>query len=94
MSKQIDRAPYLEPAEDGQKVGRLPGKVELETLRTLGHPESPIKAIRAKCLDCSGGAQSEARRCTAIKCPLWPFRMGVNVFYGRSASAEAAGCPE
>jgi hypothetical protein len=34
MSKQIDCAPYLEEATDGEKVGRLPGKIELEK---LGH---------------------------------------------------------
>jgi hypothetical protein len=89
MSKQIDCAPYLEEATDGEKVGRLPGKIELEKLRALGHPESPIRAIRAKCLDCSAGVQSEVRKCVAIKCALWPFRMGVSPFYG-NATAEAA----
>lgn len=34
------------------------------------------KAIKAKCLDCSGGIRAEVRRCTATNCPLWPFRMG------------------
>jgi hypothetical protein len=47
----------------GQKVGKLPGSVPLHDLRGLGHPESPIKAIRAKCVDCSGGSVAEARRC-------------------------------
>ena len=34
------------------------------------------KAIRAKCIDCMGGDKSEVRKCTAVKCPLFPFRMG------------------
>lgn len=34
------------------------------------------KAIRAKCIDCMGSDKSEVRKCTAVKCPLFPFRMG------------------
>lgn len=79
---------YLEPspilADGGEKVGKLPDSIELRRLRDLGHPESPIKAIRAKCIDCSGGVAVEARKCVAIKCQLWPFRMGVNPFHGRA----------
>jgi hypothetical protein len=37
---------------------------------------TPIKAIRAKCLDCSAGSDSEVRSCTISACPLWPYRMG------------------
>ena len=37
---------------------------------------TPIKAIRAKCLDCCCGHPSEVRICTATKCPLYPYRMG------------------
>jgi hypothetical protein len=36
--------------------------------------------IRAKCIDCSGGSESEARKCTAIGCALWPYRMASNPF--------------
>lgn len=34
------------------------------------------KAIRLKCLDCCCGNSAEVRRCTALKCPLWRYRMG------------------
>jgi hypothetical protein len=84
---RIDRTPYLEvscnEADGGQKVGKLPGSVGLEPLRALGHPESPIRAIRSKCLDCSAGVVSEIRKCVAVTCPLWPFRMGSNPFHGK-----------
>lgn len=40
-------------------------------------PKTPIKAIRAKCLDCSGGNTAEVRRCQVVDCPLWQYRMGV-----------------
>ena len=37
---------------------------------------SRSKAIRLKCIDCSGGNMAEVRKCPAEKCPLWRFRMG------------------
>lgn len=42
-----------------------------------GHKrQSPMEAIRAKCLDCCCGQKSEIRLCEAVSCPLWPFRAG------------------
>lgn len=38
--------------------------------------KTPIKAIRAKCLDCCAGAKQEVRYCTCKNCPLYPYRMG------------------
>ena len=32
------------------------------------------RAIRAKCLDCSGGMRAEVRDCRMKDCPLWLFR--------------------
>lgn len=37
---------------------------------------TPLKAIRAKCLDCSGGVMSEVRECRIVSCSLHPYRMG------------------
>lgn len=37
---------------------------------------TPIKAIRAKCLDCTCQQPKEVRECPVNKCPLWPYRMG------------------
>ena len=37
---------------------------------------TPIKAIRAKCIDCCCGDKKEVRLCTIDWCPLWPYRMG------------------
>ncbi len=37
---------------------------------------TPIKSIRAKCLDCCCNQPSEVRLCPSVNCPLWPFRMG------------------
>lgn len=37
---------------------------------------TPVKAIRAKCLDCCCGQVVEVRLCPVEKCSLWPYRMG------------------
>ena len=76
-------SPYQ--ADDGQKVGKLPSKLSKSDLKALGHPEIPIKAIRAKCVNCCGGDMSEARKCVSTSCPLWPMRMGRNPFHGQAA---------
>lgn len=39
---------------------------------------TPIKAIRAKCLDCVGYDKGEVRKCDDKRCSLWPYRMGHN----------------
>ena len=36
---------------------------------------TPMKAIRAKGLDCCGTSH-EVRLCTVEKCPLYPYRFG------------------
>lgn len=37
---------------------------------------TPLKAIRAKCLDCSGGSAKEVRSCTFNDCHLYEYRFG------------------
>lgn len=46
-----------------------------ETSRT-----NPVKAIRLKCLDCSGGSVAEVEKCPLKDCALYPFRFGSNPF--------------
>ena len=54
-----------------------------EVARAAGHkPMSPLRAIRAKCLDCSCYQLAEVRLCEAINCPLWPFRAGRHPWIG------------
>ena len=36
----------------------------------------PLKAIRAKCVDCSGGSPMVATECHILDCPLWTYRLG------------------
>lgn len=41
---------------------------------------NPMKAIRAKCLECCCDSVSEVKECNITGCPLHPFRMGKNPF--------------
>lgn len=66
---------------EGHPVGRDPRDMTADELAGAGIERTPIlAAVRAKCLDCCGGAPSEVRRCTATGCALWPFRMNHNPF--------------
>jgi len=40
--------------------------------------KSPLKAIRAKCIDCMCGQKYEVRLCPSTDCDLHPFRFGRN----------------
>lgn len=39
---------------------------------------TPIKAIRAKCLDCCCGSAREVELCPIPDCSLYPYRFGKN----------------
>lgn len=49
---------------------------------------SPLKAIRAFCIDCQGETVREIKNCTAFKCPLYAFRMGKNPYRKRELNPE------
>lgn len=46
----------------------------------VSKPTSPLKAIRAFCIECCGYQTSEVKSCTAPRCPLFEFRMGTNPY--------------
>lgn len=50
---------------------------------------SPLKAIRAFCLDCCGGSAYEVKNCTSNICKLKAFRLGRNPYYKRAELTEA-----
>ena len=50
-------------------------------METIKQFTNPVKAIRAKCLDCCGGNPSNVRDCTAENgCALFEFRFGKNPY--------------
>lgn len=50
------------------------------TIQNENQITSPIKAIRAKCLDCCCWSYKEVDLCPATQCPLHPFRFGKNPY--------------
>jgi len=50
-----------------------------EETKGEGKKMTPLRAIRAKCLDCVLGSSVEVQLCPMEKrCALWPFRFGKN----------------
>ncbi len=49
---------------------------------------TPIKAIKAKCLDCCCGQREEVKLCPVKDCPLWQFRLGKNPNRSRNMTDE------
>ena len=47
------------------------GGLELKT-------RTPLKAIRAKCLDCMCDQRIEVKLCPITDCTLYPYRLGKN----------------
>ena len=63
------------PAQDADNAGKRPTK-------------NPLRAIRRKCLDCSGGSTLEVKECVMDQCALWPFRFGRNPYDQKSQILE------
>lgn len=51
-------------------------------------PMTPLRAIRAKCLDCCCGQAPEVKLCPAEDCPLWAYRLGKNPNIRREMTEE------
>ena len=71
----------LQINKHGHEEGKTPLSVEIKSLEDAGHENIPLaKAVRKKCIDCCSFQVGEVRKCVAVSCPLWPYRMGVNPF--------------
>ena len=60
----------------------------METEKNGNTIPSPVKAIRAKCLDCCYDQKDEVRLCPSTTCPLWPYRIGKNPNRTRTMTDE------
>ncbi len=65
---------------DGSTERKHPRDADVDVMREIHEPGPLLRVIRAKCIDCSGGSEREARKCTTIGCALWPYRMASNPF--------------
>lgn len=58
---------------------------------TMKIGNSPLRAIRAQCLDCVCGSYKEVELCPATECPLYRFRFGqMPETAARNRAAKAA----
>ena len=48
--------------------------------------KSPMKAIRANCLDCCNGSPKDVKECDVKNCDLYAYRFGKNPFSKRKMS--------
>ena len=48
----------------GETEGKHPRDADVDVMRAIHEPGPLLRVIRAKCIDCSGGSESEARKCT------------------------------
>ncbi|WP_319544226.1 hypothetical protein [uncultured Pseudodesulfovibrio sp.] len=66
---------------------------EIESVNSVGKTAmvalTPLQAIRAKCVDCSGWSTKEVRKCELEDCPLHDFRMGKNPHRKKRVLTEA-----
>lgn len=49
-------------------------------MQEIEYKKSPIKAIRAKCIECFGGEVYQVKGCLDKNCPLYPYRFGKNPY--------------
>lgn len=85
------RAIGLELGDFKEKIGRDPRTMPRTDLEALGHkPMTVLEALRARCIDCCAGSAQEVRKCTAVDCPSWPFRMGWNPWRERKEMSDEA----
>ena len=54
----------------------------------IQYQKNPVKAIRAKCIDCCGGMMSMVQNCGIPSCPTYPFRFGKNPFRTKKEMSE------
>lgn len=54
------------------------GKLPFNQQKVSKERLTPLKAIRARCLDCQGNRPSGVRKCEDVDCPHYCFRFGKN----------------
>ena len=52
-----------------------------------------LRAIKAKCLECSGGVRKEVGQCPIEECPLWAYREGRDMNKVRHGAMPPNGRP-
>lgn len=58
-----------------QRLERIPSS-QRETYKKAVSGKSKALALKALCLECMGWDRVAVKNCTALACPLWPYRPG------------------
>jgi len=80
MDQHLVTATY-EGEDDAQSddlpraYGQIPKKYKRLAKNTRARP-TPVRAIRAQCLECCGWNSAEVKRCVSRECFLFPYRTG------------------
>ena len=53
---------------------------------TVDDKLTPLRSMRAKCLECSNRSPTDVLACEIVDCTLWPYRSGKRT--GTSAASE------
>lgn len=89
MDARLARYHKLVVHKDGESLGRDPRSISAVEWEEAGIGARPLlHAIRDKCLECCVGNDAEVRKCAAIDCALWPYRMRKNPFHKRTDVAR------
>ena len=56
-----------------QKLKQMPQSYRAIYKKAVGG-KSPASAVKSQCLECMGYQRTDIPGCTAIACPLWPYR--------------------
>ena len=82
--------PTLDDIVQNAGVALHPSKRPATVGELHGGSGAVLKAIRRRCIDCSGGRLADVRACKFETCPLHPFRMGKNPNIRLSPEHKAA----
>lgn len=75
------------PADTSEEAGGVYAGMDKRPSSTM-QKGTPLRAIRAHCLDCTCGSYNEVALCPAPDCPLHPFRFGKRPATIRRKQAE------
>lgn len=64
-------------------------EIKYQEITTFGKRfTTPMQAIKANCLACSAGVQSEVKECRVTACALFAYRTGKNPFNKGKSEAQ------
>jgi hypothetical protein len=75
---RFGRKPSPQETDESQDTLMAPEEIAVTVGDFLARGGTGLKAIKRRCLDCSGFLKGAVRTCHRTTCPLYPFRFGKN----------------